>query len=413
MNTNEEEQPLAPLAPDPDAPPPAPAAAAPPVVLCANCGSELFGPHCYACGQPVKGMIRQLSSILADVGDTILNIDSRIFRTLWPLLTRPGYLTTEYLAGRRVRYVTPFRLYFFLSVIAFLVMQLGLDATLDLKNAINLESSAGDAIARATTVEQAEKLRDEALAGLEAARAATAASAKARKGIEKAEAKFRVQADERIAYLRERDAATAAGKPPPPDPRAERPPEDFSITFGGEKWDPKTSPISISWLPGFVNYKLNDLAVHMVDNLPRIKKDPKPFLLGAFGMLPQVLFVLMPLFALLLKIFYLFKRRLYMEHIMVALHSHSFIFLTLLLITVVSLLRNWAATPAPWLADLLGWVVFALAWWLPIYLLIMQKRVYRQGWFFTIVKYLTIGLCYTVLISVGVTVAFLLSLATT
>ena len=47
----------------------------------------------------------------------------------------------------------------------------------------------------------------------------------------------------------------------------------------------------------------------------------------------------MPLFALLLKIFYIFKRRLYMEHLIVALHSHSFIFLSLLLITLAGLLR--------------------------------------------------------------------------
>ena len=42
-----------------------------------------------------------------------------VLRTLWPLFTKPGYLTLEYLAGRRVRYVTPMRLYLFLSIIAF------------------------------------------------------------------------------------------------------------------------------------------------------------------------------------------------------------------------------------------------------------------------------------------------------
>ena len=52
---------------------------------CENCGTPLLGDHCYRCGQPVKGMVRHLASIMADVGDTILNIDSRIFRTLWPL----------------------------------------------------------------------------------------------------------------------------------------------------------------------------------------------------------------------------------------------------------------------------------------------------------------------------------------
>jgi hypothetical protein len=151
----------------------------------------------------------------------------------------------------------------------------------------------------------------------------------------------------------------------------------------------------------------------MKENLPRIRKDPKPFLIGAFGTLPQVLFVLMPLFALLLKIFYIFKRRLYMEHLIVALHSHAFIFLSLLLLTLAGLARNWAHTAATWLDAPLGLLIFVMGWWLPIYLFLMQKKVYRQGWFFTSLKYCAIGIGYTVMISIGVAAAFVVSLATT
>src|ERR1700689_355980 len=115
----------------PDQAPPGeekPSAAPPPAVkvVCANCGAELLGEYCYRCGQPVKGMIRPLSSMMHDIADTILNIDSRIFRTLWPLFVKPGYLSNEYFAGRRVRFVTPFRLYFFLSIAAFFAIQLSL-----------------------------------------------------------------------------------------------------------------------------------------------------------------------------------------------------------------------------------------------------------------------------------------------
>ena len=418
MTNTENDEPLAPpplpSPPSPDEPdPPATAADAHATkILCANCGSELFGPHCYACGQPVKGMIRQLSSIVADMADTVLNIDSRIFRTLWPLMVKPGFLTNEYLAGRRVRYVTPFRLYFFLSVIAFLVMQIGLDATLDLsKGPLNISDESS--ISTAQTAEQVQVQRDAALAGLEQAKSAATSSAHAQRGIQKAQDKIHAEADKRLEYLKQVDAAKAAGKPAPPDPQTQKDNEDFNFEIDGSNWNPKTSPIAIGWLPGFVNARLNVLATHMVDNLPRIKKNPKPLLLGAFSTLPQVLFVVMPLFALLLKIFYIFKRRLYMEHIMVALHSHSFIFLSLLLITLAGLLAGAVNASAPWLSALLGWVIFALGWWLPIYLLIMQKRVYRQGWFMTVVKYLTIGVCYTILVSIGMVAALLISLATT
>jgi hypothetical protein len=402
---------IEPLAPQPgvETPPPRDHA---PKVFCANCGAELLGQTCYACGQPVKGMVRHLSSILADVFDTILNIDSRIFRTLWPLLVKPGFLTNEYLAGRRVRYVTPFRLYFFLSVVAFLVMAISLDATLELGDTVR--GDVGEkSIAAAQSSEDVLARRDAAIAELEKARSAPGLDAKALRGIDKAEDQIRAHADKRLAYLKLAEDAKAKSAPAPPDPDAEKAKEDFNFEIGGKRWDPNTSPIQIGWLPAFVNARLNVLARHTMQNLPRIKKNPKPFLIGAFSSLPQVLFVLMPLFAMLLKIFYLFKRRLYMEHLIVALHSHSFIFLSLLLLTLTGLARDWANTAAPWLTGTLGLVMFALGWWIPIYLLIMQKRVYRQGWFFTVFKYLAIGLCYTIMITFGILAAFAISVATT
>ena len=51
--------------------------------------------------------------------------------------------------------------------------------------------------------------------------------------------------------------------------------------------------------------------------------------------------------------------------------------------------------------------------WLPVYLFLMQKKVYRQGWFFTTLKFGAIGICYTVMISLGIAAAFIVSLATT
>ena len=401
---------IEPLAPQPGVETAPAAEAVAPKVYCANCGAELLGQTCYACGQPVKGMVRHLASIMADIGDTILNIDSRIFRTLWPLLAKPGFLTNEYLAGRRVRYVTPFRLYFFLSVVAFLVISITLDATLDLKDTVRAD--AAEDIETAQSAADVTARRDEALTALDTAKAAPQLSPKAIRGIEKAQEQIRTRADKRLQYLEKVEDAKAKGAPVPPDVDAEKAKGDLNFEFNGKRWDPKTTPIQVDWLPRFVNAKLTALAMHTADNLPRIRKDPKPFLIGAFSSLPQVLFFLMPLFAILLKIFYIFKRRLYMEHLMVALHSHSFIFLALLLLTLIGVLRSWANTAAPWLEGVLGLAIFVLAWWIPIYLLIMQKRVYKQGWFFTIVKYLTIGLCYTILVTLGILVALAISVAT-
>ena len=97
----------------------------------------------------------------------------------------------------------------------------------------------------------------------------------------------------------------------------------------------------------------------------------------------------------------------------VALHSHSFIFISLLLITLMVLAHGAAQERAPWLYPPLGMLIFVMCWWVPIYLFLMQKKVYKQGWFFTMFKFCMIGLCYTIMITLGAVVAFLVSLATT
>ena len=63
-------------------PPPLPAGDAP-RGDCANCGTPLLGEHCYACGQPVKGLVRHFSSLVGDVLDSVFEWDSRTPRTLW------------------------------------------------------------------------------------------------------------------------------------------------------------------------------------------------------------------------------------------------------------------------------------------------------------------------------------------
>jgi hypothetical protein len=365
--------------------------------VCLNCGTTLQGEHCHVCGQPVKGMIRPLSSMLHDIADTILNVDSRIFHSIVPLYVRPGFLSNEYFAGRRVRYVTPFRLYFFLSVIAFFAVQLTL-SDVNMSNVI-----VSDDISIAQTPEEVAKAHAELVAQLGKATGPEAGGvAQAIKNADK-------KAEQRLAYLKRVEEAKAKGAAPPIDTSE----DSNDVSFNDTPWDAKNNPVHVAWLPTFANDRLNAAIGRMKDNLPRIRKDPKPFLLGAFGMLPQVLFVLMPLFALLLKVFFIFKRRLYMEHLIVALHSHAFVFMSILLLTLAGLARGWAADAAPWLVPPLRWAMIAMAWWLPIYLFLMQKKVYRQGWFFTTLKYCAIGLCYTVMITLGVSAAFVISLATT
>jgi hypothetical protein len=66
--------------------------------------------------------------------------------------------------------------------------------------------------------------------------------------------------------------------------------------------------------------------------------------------------------------------------------------------------------PDSFAGGLLNLAEVALFAWMALYLLIMQKRVYRQGWIMTLLKYCALGLCYCVLLSIGIGFTALLSL---
>jgi hypothetical protein len=361
---------------------------------CANCGKPLLGDYCYACGQPVKGLVRHFSSIVGDVLDSVFEWDARTPRTLWPLLARPGYLSQEYFAGRRIRYVSPFRLFFFLAVVAFFVGRL----VISFDDGSAVEVTGGNAaIEAARTVEEVEQLRDEALAEIEASRARLAtdggvAATGANAALGAGEAAIRAQASERIDALQ----AGATGTTPPPRQK-ERP----RISFNSEQWDPVTNPVEVGWLPSFANDWLNRQIGRAERNVQRLQEDPDLLKDSLLGAVPSTLFVLLPIFALMLKVAYLFRRRLYMEHLIVAMHSHAFVCLVLLLVFLAMALEHWLAPGGGPLAGVFGTIEGLLWLWIPVYLLLMQKRVYGQGWIMTLLKFCVIGFSYTILLSLG------------
>jgi hypothetical protein len=393
---------------------------------CENCGAQLLGEHCYACGQPTKGLVRHFGSILGDFFDSVLNLDTRTVRTLPPLLFKPGYLSLEYFHGHRVRYVSPVRLFFFLCIAAIFAVTLVFD--FDEQGV----PRGDERIANAQTVAEAEKYRDDAIAALARARDAIPDTPGARVGMEVGIQLVKDQAAERIAWLQERDAAIREGRPIPPwETGADAPdaddepaavdvqraadgsaaPDDASprrrglrvrtdeMQFNDRPWDPVTNPLTFDWLGERGNGWLNALVGRVQDNVRAIEKKPRLLVDAFFGGLPQTLLVLLPVFALLLKIMYLFKRRLYMEHLIVALHSHAFLCAALLVMVGVYALRE--QTGPGLLHGALGWAELAICLWMPLYLLLMQKRVYRQGWFFTSLKFVILGTCYVVLLAVG------------
>ena len=84
---------------------------------CQNCGNEVENDYCSFCGQVYESKIKPIASFIRDFLGDIFALDSRAAITIKKLIFHPGFLTEEYLIGKRVQYVPPTRLYVLLSLL--------------------------------------------------------------------------------------------------------------------------------------------------------------------------------------------------------------------------------------------------------------------------------------------------------
>ena len=96
----------------------------PATIRCANCDSPGAGRYCGHCGQRLDVHLHSVGHFMGEAAEVLTHSDSSLWNTLWPLLTRPGELTREFIAGRRARHLQPFRLYLVASVLFLTVANL-------------------------------------------------------------------------------------------------------------------------------------------------------------------------------------------------------------------------------------------------------------------------------------------------
>jgi Protein of unknown function (DUF3667). len=372
---------------------------------CANCGTPLAGEFCHECGQSMHSVLKPMHHMVEETVETVLHIDSRIVHTLPPLFLKPGFLTLEYFAGRRVRYIAPFRLMFVLCLLSFFVLHLATSAAIDhgleqRQQQVLLDQ--GKDFAQADSADEVRDMLDSKVNALNAVQ--TIGSDAMAAQANQAKQRLRATANQRLAELHAPLLPPPTGTPPSTEQKPASTP---------------MQPVRIAWLPDFANQRLNVVRQHMDDNWHAFRHGDavsrqaakERVINGVFGNLPGAMLVLVPVFAFLLMLFYVFKRRLYMEHVIVALHSQAFLFLWLLLCTLLAALAGWLEPHALWTTTPLNWLERILVLWAPIYLLLMQKRIYRQGWPMTLLKYWCIGWCYFWLLGFVLLCAFVLGLA--
>lgn len=370
---------------------------------CENCYTPLQGEYCHQCGQSIHNPVRHAGHALEEVFESFWHLDGRVFRTLRDLLV-PGRTALEYLAGHRQRYLPPLRIFVIMSLLAFFVGR----ATIHLdEEPVGVDVTP---IIQSKTVAEVERNRDRMLAELEEERKQDGNTIPGFDAIMiAAQVKIQGEANNRIVELTHGKNAAASTSSENGAPEV-APSKGELFSAKNQAWNPETNPVEIDWLPDFVNTWLTRKAGHAIDNILLMESRPERFFQVFMSSLPSALFVLVPVFALMLKISYFFQRRLYMEHLVIALYSHVYLLMALTAIFILMALGSAVSAHAYWLSVVSYTAIVLLLIWMPLYLLVMQKRVYRQGWVMTLLKYSMIGFVYVHLLGIVAAVMFLVRL---
>ena len=326
---------------------------------CLNCGTPLTGPFCSACGQREHSRIISLGLLAKEALGDIYHVDSRLWRTLRALILKPGFLTVEFFAGRRARYIPPFRLYLVVSIVLFLLAAHLRDENTDLV-------IAGDpaSVQHALAVTQAALVQKRA----EFAR---------NPGNQKLEDEIRALSED-VQSIRNLQSESA--KPGSVCDRVKL------VIFGWTALQARARAachkISVDRGAG--------LARSFMDNLPKM------------------MFILLPILALVNKILYLRSQRYYVEHLLFFVHLHVFLFLALSLILV----GNAMFALVPGGVHPPGIVSFLVVVALLSYVYLSLRRVYGQGRFKTFIKFGILFIAYTISLLLTTVVGFLYSALT-
>ena len=385
---------------------------------CDNCHQPLIGPFCGQCGQQAESTLKYFWVVIMHLLDDIFSFDSRAARTILPLITRPAFLTNEYFAGRRVHYVPPLRLYLFISIIFFLSLNLNSNNTIFDEN---YRLTANNNVTEYLKELEQKKVsatdkHDELL--IENINSDIAKYTQYQKALNNTNALLAAKVTEKIVELELKKVSEKGQLKSTDEKELNETIKQLTLINQGElKVLPEEKvtfsnnadgTLTFDFLSKENNDKLNDFVKVLEKKATKaFNTDPSLLMKESLSKLPQLMFIVLPIFAALLKVMYLFSNRLYMEHLTVALHSHSFIFLSFLIVEITNFLHDSLDKSSPLLKGIFEYTGYAALLWIPIYLFLMQKRVYKQGTFFTFVKYQLISMLYFMLLSFTAIIAFI------
>jgi len=317
-------------------------------VNCANCGAARDNLFCARCGQNSRNYQRALPPVIWDLVRETFELDSRLVRTFGLLLFKPGELALEFTRNRRASYVSPFRLYLFVSLLFFFLLSLTTDIDAELNTQVQIDEQ--DIV----------ETPAENIAALQA-----------------------LLAPEQAAKVQEMLAS--------PEPTIK-----------------KQIILSIAEAADEREQAMDGLRLFIINKFIDIVYNPQKMVDGMLENMPIAMFLLLPVFALLLRLIYYNRHRYYVENLVFATHLHTFAFLvyTALLLLPDQSSNEIVADVADTASSLLFLVLF-------IYHFTALKRYYGDGFWRTGAKYtLQMGLYFVVLTPAAFVAVLLFTVAT-
>lgn len=309
---------------------------------CLNCGADIHDAFCPHCGQSTATHVPSLFEFFHEFIGHHIALEGKLIATMWRLILLPGRLTADFIAGKRIRYIQPLRLYLTLSVIFFALLQfVSQDTGKQISNKMS-EAKRSDLI---------QKAKQAGPQVLQAAKASGDIS------------------DEDM------EAIKAALTKLPNGPK-----------------DSDYKGIELN----FNDVKYSTGSKHIDEKLTRFGALPdqekvQALQEGFFHYGTYAMFLLLPFFALGLKVLYLFKGRYYGEHLVFAFHTNSFAYF---LMGIMLLIGDKSS-----IAQVL------LFCWLLLYLPIAMRVVYRSSWIGTLIRWSILMFTYVF----GIVAAFALA----
>lgn len=361
---------------------------------CQNCGAPLTGPYCGQCGQHAIDYRRSIGQLVVDAADSLFNWDTKFLQSIGVLLWKPWKLTNEFNAGKRVRYIHPLRLYLLASVVFFLLMRLisgtpESAVTFDENNRAELAQNLGELTGSNSPLNEEQRARIEAIRS-KLAGGQEPLTVEERDFIRTSFADFiRFNIRSRLAPEQHRKIPRSLAAVPVAKEERSPLPQPSDATAATEE----TRSDAANWIEQRVKEKVGKDGTKAGLFLETLRSN-----------IPAMMLFCVPIFALLLKILYFRQHRYYIEHLVYAVHIHSFLYMGVVVIALINI------TTSPFAEALSTLVTTGLSLALLIQVLRSIRFVYQQGWLAAVLKFLIGGFCYLMVLAVGVAATALATL---